>query len=126
MSKIIIIISAALISISSYSFLINNNHAIYGTWISEDDPKVSWVFSEPNKVNQYYDGVAGDEYNFRLSDTSPQCGNQVQTGEFITFLELTDTTSGEQMCYYFNGVSETHLSLSFFDRGGTMVFDRVN
>lgn len=111
--------------VSSIAFIqYQAGDSIVGTWISTDDPDNKWVFTNNQKAKSYYEGELLDTYTYRVSSTSPQCGEVVQTGPRIEFLELTHSADGEQKCFYINSLDDENLSLSPFDRANILLFER--
>jgi len=100
--------------------ILPNLSDLEGTWLEENDSSSKWVFHN-NNANYYYDNELIFSFTYRVSDTSPQCGEEVQTGDKIEFLELTDTSDGEQKCYYINGLNGDTLSLSPFGQSFLLV-----
>ena len=94
-----------------------NNHQaedslIIGTWISEDDSKYKMVFV-CDTCTWYYNNVVIDTYIYKLSNTSPQCNENVSINAKTLYLSLTNVSDGNEMCYFFNGCSEEYLSISY-------------
>jgi len=68
--------------------------AIIGTWISQPDGNSKWVFTSDSTAKIYLNGELKKIFTYKISNTSPQCGINVQ--KFIDnhpqalFLELTN------------------------------------
>lgn len=109
-----------------------NNHSeedslIIGTWISDEDSKWKIVFTADSTCTWYYKNIVTDTYTYKLSNTSPQCGENVSINAKTLYLSLTNINNGDEMCYFFNGCSEEYLSISYLYMPSTYaVFVRQN
>lgn len=100
------------------------NKSIVGTWVSEEDNTWKLVFASDSTCKQYSENNLMETDNYVLSNTSPQCGINVAINGKSLFLSLKDISDGEELCYYVNGITDKVLSLTYFNRGGAMVFLR--
>jgi len=124
LNLILLLSSVLMLSGFQYSIESEQDTSIVGTWVSKEDPNSVWIFKEDGTLIVKYEGVPNDYYTYRISSTSPQCGKNVQTGPNITFLELTEENSKQQYCYYINGITDETLSLSMFNKGGVIIFQK--
>lgn len=97
---------------------------IIGTWISEEDTNWKIVFTKDHTCDQYYTDSIIEKDTYVISNTSPQCGLEVEVAEHTSYLTLTDTATGDKICYEMNGISEKKLSLRVIGLGGAIVFTR--
>ena len=97
---------------------------IIGTWISEEDTNWKIIFTN-DKCTWMYENNQTDEYNYILSNTSPQCGSNVLVTGETKYLQITNTINVEdKLCYEIYGLSPTTLTLREVNSGGFKVFDR--
>lgn len=115
----------------SDSFLSNKkvpsllDSTITGTWISDQDSKWKLIFTNNNKCSQYYDNVLSEIDTVIISNTSPQCGIIVDVDEHTNYLQLKNTAdTSDKQCYLINGITNSTLSISVVDEGGTLVFTK--
>ncbi|MFD1874304.1 hypothetical protein [Hymenobacter bucti] len=94
---------------------------ILGTWVCETDKNWKLVFTKAI-CTQYYSGQASEVDRYTLSNTSPQCGEQVPVEESTSYLQLTQLSNKEVTCYELNGVTAKTLSLRPIHKGGALVF----
>jgi hypothetical protein len=101
-----------------------DDKSIIGIWVSETDNTSKLAFTSDGKCQQYSENnlIATDSYI--LSNTTPQCGENVVVDDKSLFLSLKDIATGDEFCYYVNGITDKYLSLNYFDRGGVMVYLR--
>lgn len=106
-------------------YLIDERVNIIGTFISEEDPQYSMVFSTNGKCYDYYSGNLAGTYSYSLSNTSPQCGQDILVDESqeTSYLSLTDDSNGVPTCYEINGVSSV-LSLTQISTQKVMIFNK--
>lgn len=90
------------------------NRLIQGRWYDESDPKSELVFTGDKQV-MMYDGKDADTVDFTLSYTS--CNSTGSADKKTVFLK-TD------LCYSINKLDEYTLSLTYLDRGNTLVYNR--
>ena len=57
-----------------------------GTWLLDEDSKSKLVFTL-GKVDEYYDGNLSGSYSYTVSETSPQCGENVPEGPKFTYMK---------------------------------------
>lgn len=98
--------------------------SIVGTWISEEDTNWKMVFTK-SRCKWFYENVQTEEFNYLVSNTTPQCGEVVlitpQTG-YLQIINVTDPN--DKICYEINGLTDEILSLRAFGRGGFLLFHR--
>lgn len=102
----------------------SDSKLIIGTWVSEKDKNVKWVFTTA-ECRQYY-GSRFKSYDYKVSNASPQCGKTVKEGAKHSYLSLKEkgVSGAEEQCYFINGLNDKNLSLNLFDRSTILVFDR--
>jgi len=101
-----------------------DDKSILGTWVSEADNTAKLVFTSDGKCQQYSENNLIATETFKLSNTTPQCGTNVDITDKSLFLSLKDVSDGTELCYYVNGITDKFLSLNYFEGGGVMVFLR--
>lgn len=98
--------------------------SIIGTWISEEDTNWKMIFTS-DKCKWIYQNNQTDEYNYILTNTSPQCGSNVLVTGETKYLQITNTLNIEdKLCYEIYGLSPTTLTLREINSGGFKVFER--
>ena len=116
------------IGICAIFILSQQSDNIVGTWIEKEDPKSKWVFIDNSKSKTYYDDKLLDTFTYNLSRSSPKCGrdisSEINARPKLKFLELTETDSKDQYCYYVFGLDEETLSLKPFNGAKILVFER--
>jgi hypothetical protein len=100
----------------------NEKKLIIGTWTAEN---VKYVFNSDMKSYLYHKGKVISSYKYRISNTSPQCGEKVTVDSTTSFLELTNLKNGEKECYIINGVDKTTLSLTGVGYADPSVYTRA-
>lgn len=81
-------------------------------------------FNADNRCINYYEEELNDSSTWSISNTSPQCGIEAPVEANTSYLQLTGLQDGQKMCYEINGITQTHLSLRYLERGGASVFTR--
>lgn len=116
--------------LSSITFLlafnkkVSSDATIIGTWVSEEDTNWKIIFTN-DKCTWMYQNNQTDEYNYILSNTSPQCGSIVLVTGETKYLQFTNTINIEdKLCYEIYGLSPTTLTLREINSGGFKVFER--
>lgn len=106
----------------------DERNLILGSWVSEEDSNWKMVFTKDNICNWYYEGELSSSYTYAISNTSPQCDQEVYISELTSYLSLTDVSDSiDQYCYEIYGFSEVTpgrkaVSLRWIRRGKPMVF----
>ena len=101
---------------------------ILGSWVSEEDSNWKMVFTKDDTCNWYYEDELSSSYTYAISNTSPQCGQEVYISELTSYLSLIDVSdSTHQNCYEIYGFSEVTpgrkaVSLRWIRRGKPMLF----
>jgi hypothetical protein len=122
--KAVSLLFTFLFIISSLGFVqYKKGSLIKGTWISQRDHKSKWVFTA-DSMRMYYNNEALFTFTYTVSNSSPQCGQQVKTGPHLAFLSLKNVKSGHEQCYYINGLTDSTLSLSPFGRANILFFKK--
>jgi len=120
------IIVGFIISTVLISFTTNQNQetSILGSWISEVDNNFKMVFSG-NTCAWMYSGHPSTTYSFKLSNTSPQCGEIVPASSEINYLKLVNLDdSNDGICHEVYSLSATTLTLRPVDKSGFLIFNR--
>lgn len=82
------------------------------------------VFTGDN-CKWYYENSQTHEYNYILSNLSPQCGSHVLVTAETKYLQITKIIDpNDKTCYEIYGLSPTTLTLREINSGGFIVFDR--
>jgi hypothetical protein len=97
--------------------------SIIGSWVSEEDSLYKIVFTA-DKCYDYYEGVISDSSTYVISNSSPQCGQNVPVENYTSYLQLTSLKDGEKTCYEINGITSQTLSLRELDQGEPSVYKR--
>jgi hypothetical protein len=97
---------------SSIAFIqYQQNDYIKGTWISHKDPKNKWIFTS-DKAKSYYNGKRLDTFTYKISKSSPECGEKVTTGSKYEYLHLTNVKdNADEHCYQIDGLTDSTLTL---------------
>nr|WP_294899732.1 hypothetical protein [uncultured Pedobacter sp.] len=96
---------------------------IVGSWKSQGDNNWKFIFKTDSTCSSTYSGGETYNYTYKISNTSPQCGETVVIDNYTNYLQLTNISdSTDKICYLINGITSTNLSLSPIDRGGAFVF----
>ncbi len=101
-----------------------DDKSIIGTWVSESDNTWKLVFASDGKCQQYSENNLSGTDSYTLSNTTPQCGEDVVVDDKSLFLSLKDLSTGDELCYYVNGITDRTLSLNYFNGGSVLVFLR--
>lgn len=89
---------------------------VLGTWVNEEDHRITWTFTENYTCNWYTASKLSDRFNYSLSKNPIQCGYEVKTEESepFTYLKLTDTSEDKsEYCYEIFGVNDSILSINY-------------
>jgi hypothetical protein len=122
--KLIIPLLISLFIISSIAFVqCKQDSPIIGTWLSQKDQKSKWVFTT-DSTKWYYNNELAFTFTYKVSTSSPQCGEEVKTGPNLAFLSLKNVENGRQQCYYINTLNDSTLSLSPFGRSNILFFKK--
>jgi hypothetical protein len=98
--------------------------SIVGTWVSEKDTNWKMVYTT-TRCKWFYENVQTDEFNYLVSNTTPQCGETVSITAHTGYLQLTNVTdANDKICYEIYGITNETLSIRYFGRGGFLLFHR--
>ena len=98
--------------------------SIVGTWISEEDTNWKMVFTT-SKCKWFYENIQTEEFNYLLSNTTPQCGETVSITVHTEYLQITNSADpNDKTCYEVFGISMESLSIRMIGSGKLLVFDR--
>lgn len=110
--------------LTSFTMRPNQDASIIGTWISEENHNYKMVFSG-NTCTWIYSGQPSTTYSFKLSNSSPQCGEVVPVTTVSNYLKLVNVNNNsDAICYEVYSLSETTLTLRPIDQSGFLVFNR--
>lgn len=87
---------------------------LIGTWVSEDDNNWKITFNSRGTCRwDYVDNgtTETDMFYFNISETSPQCGQEVRTDMNNHYIILTDVQDSDKYCYEILGIDDQSLSL---------------
>lgn len=114
----------AFVFITSFNTLRAQEASIVGTWISEEDSNWKMVF-ENNTCTWFYQNEITQTYNFSISNSSPQCGEDVYVNNNTEYLKITKTqNTSDEICYEIYGLSEQYLTLRVVNKSGFLIFNR--
>lgn len=101
------------------------NSPIIGSWINEKDSNSKLIFDTNGNCKRYYEGELIEEYNFSISNTSPQCGVNVHVDSYTSYLKLTNINDANDFyCYEINGITASKLSLRPIENGGFILYNK--
>ena len=106
--------------------LFSQDASIIGTWKSEEDSNSEMKFLSNNMCYRYYSGVLEGTYSWTISNTSPQCGVTVPVDATTSYLQLKGLKYNDVDCFIINGILPEYMSISPVDKGGVILFDRIN
>ena len=115
--------------LSSFGFFysIQEKEIIIGEWKNTETPEWKWVFTKEGKCYDYLDNQLSDTYNYSIESTSPQCDQNVPTGELFSYLKLVNVKDANDLfCYEILSLDETMLQIRWLERGGFISFTREN
>lgn len=80
---------------------------IVGAWVSEADIKWKLIFNSNGKCYNYYDNILRSTTDYSISNTTPQCGENVLVDENkkTSYLQLIDNVKNTHVCYEINGIT---------------------
>lgn len=79
----------------------NLSTKIIGTWLAEDDPTQTLVFSMDGHLKIYFNNVLSSDYLYFITT---QCKNQTLYANYDIFLKLIDTDDNEEYCELLNAI----------------------
>ncbi len=85
---------------------------LIGTWVLEEDPKSSWVFSD-DELKGVYDGTLRFQGSYSVTD---ECMGESPT-EYDEGMLFAPSESGADICAVIQGLSEDRLTLLFLPSG---------
>lgn len=101
----------------------HQDSTIIGTWVSVNDNNWRFKFNTDSTCSSIYLGDETYNYTYKISNTSPQCGQTVDINQYSNYLQLINVNdSTDNICYLLNGITNKNLSLSPIDQGGAFVF----
>ncbi|MBD1396889.1 hypothetical protein H9Q13_06910 [Pontibacter sp. JH31] len=95
---------------------------VAGTWRSEEDNNWKLIFTAEGICYQYYQDDLLETDTYTLSNTSPQCDQDVTVDAHTSYLQLENMETKDRTCYEVNGLTANTLSLRPLTMGGAMVF----
>ena len=102
----------------------NEQEWIIGTWLSETDPNWKLVFFTNGTCVQYYGSQILEMDNYFISNTTPQCEENVLVDDKTSYLMLTNQETAEEECYEVYGITDEYLNIRPIHKGGFMIFVR--
>lgn len=124
---LLLIILVLCTHINAYNQSINEEKKqIIGTWISEDGAW-TFIFGADMKCKEYFDGRLDAVYVYKITPGNSGCGIKAKIDihdKTISFLQLNNIKTHEQICYEVNGISTHTLSLSGYLLPEPSVFNR--
>ncbi len=122
MKTIILVITTV---ISAY---INQTQSIIGTWIYEDDPKLTWVFTSSGElIEKHGDSIKASprrSSTYTLLTWTQSCSNLSTDSENEEYLNINDPNLGVSECYYLVTLSNEVLVLINTSSGKMLIFNR--
>jgi len=101
------------------------NPDIAGSWVSEDDPKSKFVFTNDFKCHEYYDGEFVRTQIYSISNSTPECGSGGTATGNTSYVTLTSiTNSAVTSCYEIMNLQTNVLSLRPVDRYTPILFHK--
>lgn len=99
---------------------------ITGSWIHMEDAKSKWTFTEsPDIVRQYYDEELTNKYIFTIHSSLPDCGIEWDNPDpNLKFLVIEEEGSNNKKCFTVYGLTENYLTISPFEVGGIIRFEK--
>lgn len=98
--------------------------SIIGTWVSESDANWKMVFTKKS-CQWFYQNVEDEEFKYKISNTSPKCGQKVLVNSKTSYLEITNIFDPkDQYCYEIYGLTDKILSIREINSGDIKVFKR--
>lgn len=124
MNKIVLLSFLSLFIINCNSYKAKAEvEIIVGTWINEESPELKMVFKSNGICENYINGILSDTYTYTINKTSPQCGQNVPTGELYSYLKLVNVKdSNEAYCYEILSLNNEYLQIRWVERGGFVRF----
>ncbi|MEN8125892.1 MAG: hypothetical protein ABFR32_12275 [Bacteroidota bacterium] len=126
-TKKAIIITIVLLAIFSFTMIQLNQEKelIIGTWINSETPEWKWVFKTDGKCYDYLRDKLSDTYIYSIETRSPQCGQNIPTGELFSYLKLTNVNNNQdQYCYEILSLNDEWLQIRWLERGGFILFKK--
>lgn len=110
---------------SQPQYLTDDQNNIVGTFVNEKDPDWVLIFDANGKCYGYEAGVPTTTYTYTITNSTPQCGKEVDVDESqeTDYLQLTDDSTNSTDCYVINGISSV-LSLRPVGAGGILAFNK--
>ncbi|MDX5418443.1 MAG: hypothetical protein LPK09_04445 [Hymenobacteraceae bacterium] len=102
----------------------NPPQTMAGTWRSEEDDNWKLVFTDEGICYQYYQEDLLETDTYTVSNTSPQCDQEVPVDSHTSYLQLENMETNESTCYEINGITANTLSLRPLTMGGVVVFKK--
>ena len=126
--KLVIVCFVLLATLTVMSFkrypTTQEDASIVGTWISEEDTNWKMVFTT-SRCKWFYENIQTEEFNYLLSNTTPQCGETVSITTHTEYLQITNSADpNDKTCYEVYGISMESLSIRMIGSGKLLVFDR--
>ncbi|SFO33424.1 hypothetical protein SAMN04488519_105303 [Algoriphagus ornithinivorans] len=100
--------------------------AIIGKWISEEDQKLIWEFSNPFLFQSEYEGQNESSSGvFNILDWENTCSEYKETDlKDQKYLQIKDE-EGFVFCYYLETLNHEQLTLIYMPRGNILSFRKL-
>ncbi len=129
MRKILVIIILGIavspIFAQSQSGMQQERELIVGTWLSETGSKWKLEFLSDGTCIQYSDTRILETDTYKLSNDSPQCGEEVLADGHASYLSLIDRATQDEMCYEIYGLTEEYLNIRPLNSGNFILFVKL-
>jgi len=107
------------------NYYLQDSSSIIGVWKCESDNNWKMVFTANNRCYHYTKEVLTRTDSFIISNTTPQCGEDVPVDSTTSYLQLNNLAdTSNHICYEINGITNKYLSLRPVWTGGVIIFDR--
>ena len=118
-----------LILIGFYFFAFEIHTPIVGTWIYEDDPKLTWEFNASGQLIEKYGGIIKASpktpSTYQILDSYQSCTSGSADSSDEVFLKIINPKLGS-FCYYLETLSDEVLVIIDADSGKMLIFNRQN
>lgn len=99
---------------------------VIGAWVAEEGTW-TFIFSADMRCSEYVDGKLETRYFYKITPANSVCGKQSEVDgkdATISFLQLNNVKTKEQICYIINGISNKTLSITGYMLPEPSVFKR--
>lgn len=128
--KIKVLFVLSLVTVLGFSILNNpqENDLIVGVWVAEGNSLENrWAFGENRILTRYDENTIYKKYNWSIETTSPQCGQNVATGNNFSYLKLVNLDdSNDKYCYEIFSLNEKILQIRYFNTSSLIYMNKQN